>query len=145
MSKIILFKQQVGAWLMRHSLTIFFGVMALLAFSILIGGKKSQEVKEVAEQVKTENVLTQRQVKAKDKVIAARNDSIRIITIYKDRWREKSDSNAVVARKADAKADSLLRARPLLPDETPTSEYLTANLEAYKPRSWALPSGDSIR
>jgi hypothetical protein len=135
------------AWLMRHALTVFAVVLACLALSVIFSGKKSQDVKEVAQQAMSENVLTKKQVKAKDKIIAANNDSIRTQTIIIRKVVHVRDSAVVAARHHEAKADSILNSKPDEDFTAPTTAtvHVERFLTGYKPGAYSTAWLDSIR
>jgi len=142
-------RASLWAWLMRHAFTVIGVVLVCLFLSVVFSGKKSQDVKEVAEQAMTENVLTKKQVKQKDKVIAQKLDSIRTQTVIIEKIVHVRDSLKVVAKAHDARADSLIKTiahESTIPDPSDTPERVQQSLADYKPRSWAISAtGDSLR
>jgi delta 1-pyrroline-5-carboxylate dehydrogenase len=137
----------VGAQLMKHWLLVFAAVLTMLAFLVLFSGKKSQDAKNTVEQAVQADVLSKKEVKQKEKVIAATLDSIRSQTIIIRKVVHVRDSAIVAANHHEAKADSLIKA---LPDEDYTSpSTATARVESflsgYHAQAYARPGADSLK
>jgi hypothetical protein len=137
----------LGAWLMKHALTVFAAALIALAVLVLLSGKKSQDTKEAVQQAVSENVLTKKQVKAKDKAIALRDDSIRTQTIIIRKVVHVRDSAVVAARHHEAKADSILQSKPDEDFTAPTTATVRVErfLTGYKPAAYQTTWLDSIR
>lgn len=142
-------RSALWAWLMKHAFTVIGVVLACLFLSVVFSGKKSQEVREVAEQEHQQGVLKDKQVKQKDKVIAQKLDSIRTQTVIIKQIVHVRDSLKVVAKVHDARADSLIKTiahESPTPDPTDTPERVEQLLTDYRPKAWAISaSGDSLR
>lgn len=134
----------LGAWLMRKWLLVFAAALALLAFLVVFSGKKSQDTVEDAAQA---TVLSKKQVRHAEKVIAQKLDSIKVQTIIIEKIVHERDSAVVVARRHEARADSTLKTlrHETLPDEDLAPASVYNRLAAYRPRAVALPGGDSLR
>jgi hypothetical protein len=132
------------AWLMKHALAVLAVVLACLFLSVAFSGKKSQEVKEVAEQAV---VLKDKQVRQKDKVIAQKLDSIRTQTVIIKQIVHVRDSLKVVAKTHNHRADSLIKTivhESPIPDPADTPERVEQLLTNYRPKAWAIQARDSL-
>lgn len=134
------------AWLMRNPLLVLAAALLLLFFMVALSGKKSQDVKETAEQAVTQGQLSNRQVKKTEKVLEAKNDTIKQQAAIIHTAKHKADSLVVVAKKHDARADSLIKRitheAPTDPDAAP--ERVAQLLTDYTPKAWAIGQ-DSLR
>jgi hypothetical protein len=138
---------KIKAWSMRNVLLLFAAAIAVLVVLVVLSGKKSQDVKETGEKAWHENVLTKRQVKAKDKVIAQVLDSARTQAAANVKVKAESDSLKKVARHYEAKADSAINviAHETLHDTAAAPSAVFNRLAAYKPRPVVLASGDTLK
>jgi hypothetical protein len=137
----------LGAWLMRHALTVFALALGLLAVLVLFSGKKSQDAKETVQQAVQQGVLKDNQVKAKDKIIAATLDSIRTQNIIITKVVHVRDSVVVAARHHEATADSLLKSMPDEDYTSPTTAtaHVEGFLSGYSPRAYARNGADTLK
>lgn len=143
-------RQQVSALLMRYpgrAFLLSLGLLVLvIGFGLYMGRDAEKTVKEGVERKNAQVSFSKRQVKAKDKIIAQREDSIRTQIIYIDRIEYVRDSTLAQLRKKDAVIDSARRELTApSTDDNPTLEYVAQQLENYRPQAYALPTKDSIR
>jgi hypothetical protein len=138
--------QKLGDVLMRNSLLVLASSLLLLALVVVFSGKKSQDVREVATQAVSEGQLSKKQVKKAEKALAATQDTIKKQAAIIHIATHKADSLAVVAKKHDARADSLVKrlTHEVPTDPTDTPERISQLLTDYTPKAWAV-GADSLR
>lgn len=137
----------IGAKLMKHWMLVFGAVLLVLAVLVLFSGKKTQDATNTVEQAVHENVLTKKQVKAAEKIIAANQDSIRTQTIIIEKIVHVRDSAVVAARQHEATADSLLKSTPDEDFTAPSTAtiHVEGFLAGYRPKAYATSAADSLK
>lgn len=134
---------RLGDWLLLHWLTVLALALAFAFFMVLLAGKKSQDAGAAVEHGA---VLSKKQVKRAEKVIAQKLDSIRVQTGTIEKIKLVRDSALVVARRAEVKADSSLKVlkneKLTEADLTPTGVY--NRLADYRPGAVVLAPGDTL-
>lgn len=122
----------IKAWLKAYGVFIFLFLAIVLGCLIGFGLRKSQQVKQAVE---VHEVLTKKEVRAKDKVIAANLDSIRVQAVIIERVERWRDSALVEARTRDHRTDSLTKRLKYetLPAEDITPARVYNRLANYKP------------
>jgi hypothetical protein len=133
-------------WLLQHWLRVIGTSVLLILLLGMLGVFKTKQTKDAAV---AHELLTDKQIRGKDRFIAQIKDSIRMRDSIIYQVIQVRDSAVVAAKLHEAKADSIIKTiahENATPDPDATPERVEQFLTGYRPQAYALPGGlDSLR